>query len=205
MLMSNTPRFAELSKRLVELEDHLITKEFSEVGDYEEHVKDKARGYRLLAHAEVESYLEDVVIQIADKTLAKWQESNVGSKELISILASLKNDPEVAEKRMAALKTTEQVVNFSFVLLKQRIVKNNGIKEKDVKALMGPIGVDVEALIPELLPLLDSFGTKRGEVAHSTSLRKEINPKDEVADVKNIYGYLEKLDENMFLIIESLR
>lgn len=202
--MSNTLRYSELSNRLAELEEHLITKEFSEVGDYEEHVKDMARGYRLLAHAEIESYLEDVVRQIADKTLAKWQVSNVGSKELISVLAALKNDPEISDKQLSSLKTTEETVNYSFVLFKKRITKNNGIKEKDVKALMSPIGFDVEALIPELVPLLDSFGTKRGEVAHSTSLKKEINPKDEVADVKNIHGYLEKLDQKMFTVIESL-
>lgn len=202
--MTNTLRYSELSNRLAELEDHLITKEFSEIGDYEEQVKDMARGYRLLAHAEIESYLEDVVRQIADKTLAKWQASNIGSKELISVLAALKNDPEISDKQLSSLKTTEETVNYSFVLFKKRITKNNGIKEKDVKALMSPIGFDIEALIPELVPLLDSFGTKRGEVAHSTSLKKEINPKDEVADVKNIHGYLEKLDQKMFIVIESL-
>lgn len=202
--MTNTLRYSELSNRLAELEDHLITKEFSDIGDYEEQVKDMARGYRLLAHAEIESYLEDVVRQIADKTLAKWQASNIGSKELISVLAALKNDPEISDKQLSSLKTTEETVNYSFVLFKKRITKNNGIKEKDVKALMSPIGFDIEALIPELVPLLDSFGTKRGEVAHSTSLKKEINPKDEVADVKNIHGYLEKLDKKMFIVIESL-
>ena len=202
--MSNTLRFGDLSKRLVELEDHLITKEFSDVGDYEEHVKDMARGYRLLAHAEIESYLEDVVRLIADKTLEKWRTSSVGSKELISVLAALKSDPEISDKQLSSLKTTEQTVNFSFVSFKNRITKNNGIKEKDIKALMSPIGFDLEVLIPELVPLLDSFGTKRGEVAHSTSLKKEINPKDEVADVKNIHGYLERLDRDMFLVIDSL-
>ncbi|WP_339527612.1 HEPN domain-containing protein [Pseudomonas sp. EL_65y_Pfl2_R96] len=202
--MTNTLRYSELSNRLAELEDHLITKEFSDIGDYEEQVKDMARGYRLLAHAEIESYLEDVVRQIADKTLAKWQASNIGSKELISVLAALKNDPEISDRQLFSLKTTEETVNYSFVLFKKRITKNNGIKEKDVKALMSPIGFDIEALIPELVPLLDSFGTKRGEVAHSTSLKKEINPKDEVADVKNIHGYLEKLDQKMFIVIESL-
>lgn len=202
--MSNTPRFNDLSKRLTELEDHLITKEFSEVGDYDEHIKDMARGYRLLAHAEIESYLEDVVRMIADKTLEKWRSSSVGSKELISVLAALKSDPEISDKQLSSLKTTEETVNFSFVSFKKRITKNNGIKEKDIKALMSPIGFDIEVLIPELVPLLDSFGTKRGEVAHSTSLKKEINPKDEVADVKNIYGYLERLDKDMFLVIDSL-
>jgi hypothetical protein len=202
--MTNTLRYFELSNRLAELEEHLITKEFSEIGDYEEHVKDMARGYRLLAHAEIESYIEDVVRQIADKALAKWQASSIGSKELISVLAALKSDPEVSDKQLASLKTTEETVNYSFVLFKKRITKNNGVKEKDVKALMSPIGFDIETLIPELIPLLDSFGTKRGEVAHSTSLKKEINPKDEVADVKNIHGYLEKLDQKMFLIITSL-
>ncbi|NWB73578.1 hypothetical protein HX805_14060 [Pseudomonas sp. G5001] len=202
--MTNTLRYSELSNRLAELEDHLITKEFSDIGDYEEQVKDMARGYRLLAHAEIESYLEDVVRQIADKTLAKWQTSNIGSKELISVLAALKNDPEISDRQLSSLKTTEETVIYSFVLFKKRITKNNGIKEKDVKALMSPIGFDIEALIPELVPLLDSFGTKRGEVAHSTSLKKEINPKDEVADVKNIHGYLEKLDKKMFIVIESL-
>lgn len=132
------------------------------------------------------------------------QASNIGSKELISILAALKNDPEISDKQLSSLKTTEETVNYSFVLFKKRIAKNNGVKEKDVKALMSPIGFDIEALIPELVPLLDSFGTKRGEVAHSTSLKKEINPKDEVADVKNIHGYLEKLDQKMFIVIESL-
>ncbi|EGH32395.1 hypothetical protein PSYJA_26932, partial [Pseudomonas syringae pv. japonica str. M301072] len=108
--MSNTLRYSELSNRLAELEEHLITKEFSDIGDYDEHVKDMARGYRLLAHAEIESYVEDVVRQIADKTLAKWQASNIGSKELISILAALKNDPEISEKQLNALKTTEETV-----------------------------------------------------------------------------------------------
>ncbi|MBX8555046.1 hypothetical protein K5D43_11205 [Pseudomonas cichorii] len=202
--MTNTARYVDLSNRLVELEEHLITKEFSDIGDYPEHIKDMARGYRLLAHAEIESYLEDVVGQIADKALARWQTSDVGSRELISVLAALKSDSEVSDKQLVALKTTEQTVNYSFVLFKKRITKNNGIKEKDIKALMAPIGLDVEALIPELVPLLDSFGTKRGEVAHSTSLKKEINPKDEVSDVKNIHGYLDKLDQQMFTIIESL-
>ncbi len=201
--MSNTLRYSELSSRLSELEDHLITKKFSEIGDYEEHVKDMARGYRLLAHAEIESYLEDVVRQVADKTLAKWQASNVGSKELISVLAALKNDPEISEKKLTSLKTTSETVIYSFVLFKKRIAKNNGVKEQDIKALMAPIGFDIETLIPELIPLLDSFGTKRGEVAHSTSLKKEINPKDEVADVKNIHKYLDKLDQQMFLVIET--
>lgn len=202
--MSRTDRFLHLSNRLTELETHLITSEFSETGEYEENRKDMARGYRLLAHAEIESYLEDVVGQVADKALEHWKKSSTGSKELICVLAALKNDPEVSDKALNSLKTTEETVNFSFVTLKKKITKNNGIKDKDVKSLTAPIGLDLDTLIPELPPLLDSFGSRRGEVAHSSSLKKEINPKDEVTDVQTIQKYLQQLDEKIFSILETL-
>lgn len=58
--MAPSKRFIELKGRLVELRQNLLPVKFSATGDYTDIQMDHARGYRLLAHAEIESYLEDV-------------------------------------------------------------------------------------------------------------------------------------------------
>ena len=86
MRLSN--RFKELRSRLRELRLHLLPASFSPTGDYTDRQQDRARGYRLLVHAEIESYLEDVSRETVTQAIRDWKKSNKPSNIIVSFLAT---------------------------------------------------------------------------------------------------------------------
>lgn len=70
--MASSDRFIILQERLEELRGHLLPAEFSPIGEYDPVQLDMAKGYRLLTHAEFESYLEDVSADTVNYALRQW-------------------------------------------------------------------------------------------------------------------------------------
>lgn len=64
--MAVSIRYKQLRARVAELKKHLLPNRFSPTGDYTDRQMDRARGYRILVHAEIESYIEDSVNEIID-------------------------------------------------------------------------------------------------------------------------------------------
>jgi len=75
--------------------------------------------------------------------------------------------------------------------------KNHGVKEENVLALLLPLGVHADQLDPTLLADLSSFGTARGEVAHTSTvgIAKWADPKDELDRASALVASLLGLDE----------
>lgn len=48
---------------------------------------EKVRAYKVLAHAEMEYYFEEVALEIAQKAYRKWSSSNKASTPLLSLVA----------------------------------------------------------------------------------------------------------------------
>jgi hypothetical protein len=80
MLLS--ARFKEMRSRLKELRKHMLPTTFSPTGNYTERQQDHARGYRLLAHAEIEAYLEDVSRATVTEAIRRWKNEGQPSKLL---------------------------------------------------------------------------------------------------------------------------
>ncbi len=58
-------RFLLLGRRINKLQKHFIPKRFSPTASYSDRQRDHARAFRLLAHAEIEAYLEDRAKELA--------------------------------------------------------------------------------------------------------------------------------------------
>ena len=208
--MRLSKRFKELRSRLRELRLHLLPANFSPTGDYTDRQQDRARGYRLLVHAEIESYLEDVSRETVTQAIRDWKTSNKPSNIIVSFLAAyhsswsvteeIKNEEliQIAKSRKNAKESVVEVIDLAQRQFTQKLKDNHGIKDKNFKTLILPTGIDIGSLDQTWLTNIDSFGTKRGEVAHKAKRTQgTINPKDEFESVQALLNGIEDLDKKI--------
>ncbi len=205
--MPCSDRYIELKSRVVELEKNLLPHFHSPTGDYTSRQLDKARGFRLLVHAEIESYLEDRVKGIVLKSAKDWKQNRQPSMVLVNLLSAYHSgwnvNDEVSNVEIVAMaksraKPKEKIEEVLRLAIKQFVDKvhdNHGIKDKNLKNLLFPVGVDFDDLESDWLAAIDSYGTMRGDIAHKTKRATlQINPKDEQKIVTDLVLGLEILD-----------
>ncbi|HFD0315190.1 HEPN domain-containing protein [Serratia marcescens] len=216
--MAQSTRFSQLEARLNELKNHLLPDVFSETGDYSLAVLDMAKGYRLLSHAEFESYIEDIAKEIVIEAIRKWKDARKPSVTIVSFLAAYhsswstndeQQNTEIIELSRGRLRPKEsllEAINIAYNQFLKKIGSNNGIKSTNFKTLILPTGIDIDQLDSELLIKLDNYGSKRGEIAHNSSLRvtHQLNPQDELAEVTYLLECLKKLDEKLSELKSSI-
>jgi hypothetical protein len=211
--MPSSKRFRELKTRLNELRRHLLPITFSKTGDYSDRQVDRARGYRLLAHAEIEAFIEDQARETVTSALISWKKNQTSSTPLISFLAayhsswsiddSISNEEiiRIAKSRTKVKESVNQVIDLAQKQFIQRIKDNHGVREANLLVLVIPAGIDPSELDPSWIANLDSFGKSRGEVAHnSKKTTTAIDPKNELDTVTNLLIGLEELDKKIGLL-----
>lgn len=214
--MAYSGRFQALDKRLSELKSNFIPTTFSPEGNYTPNQMDLAKGYRFLAHAEVEAYLEDRCEEIRLLAISEWHRESRTSVPLLAMLvywnANWSYDSDLAkESKFNKIPPKENGKDISFGINRAamaycNIIKyNNGIKSDNLRKLLPPVGVDFADLDSSWLALMDSFGESRGIVAHSSaSATKEINPQDELNSVSQLRAGLISLDEKFDFLLKSI-
>jgi hypothetical protein len=208
MLLS--ARFKEMRSRLKELRKHMLPTTFSPTGNYTERQQDHARGYRLLAHAEIEAYLEDVSRATVTEAIRRWKNEGQPSKPLIAFLTSyhsswsvndsISNEEiiQIAKSRVNIKESVEKVINLAQTQFMQRVKDNHGIKENNFHVLILPTGIDPSELDATWITNLNNFGSLRGAVAHNSKRATgQINPKDELNTVTSLVLGLEELDKRI--------
>ena len=174
----------------------MLPRAFSPTGSYSELQLDRARGYRLLVHAEIEAFLEERASEVVTNAFDLWRADFKPRHTLISLLACLRP----SDKSFTSL---TEAVGFSFGRFNQAIKDNNGIKQENLQKFLPPAGIDWATIDETWLSTLNSFGTARGEIAH-TSIRvhQPIDPKGEYDTVKiRILPGLRDLDVAMQLLL----
>src|SRR5690242_7123393 len=71
--MARSAGLRELERRLRELRLHLLPSKFDPTGTYSPRVIDRARAYRLLAHAEIEACIEELVLDLVTAAYSAWE------------------------------------------------------------------------------------------------------------------------------------
>lgn len=85
------------------------------------------------------------------------------------------------------------------------VSSNNGIKAKDQKKLMYPIGVDPEVVDIATVNNLDAFGDIRGKIAHRFSaIRSELTRSDVESKVDIILSGIVLFDKAACAALSSL-
>jgi hypothetical protein len=176
----------------------------------------KILSFRLMAHAEIEDFVETRVERIAIAASAAFA-NGVVSKALLSIASFTESSvgapaPTLEPAQLSQAKNWPIKLHLAertrtYVTAFVRAVKNNhGIKEENLLALLLPVGVAADSIDPIWLADCDSFGADRGDAAHRSSARVSStpNPVDERDKVNRIVDGLRALDSEFARLLSEI-
>ena len=205
--MPKSPIFRQLTKELNRLKKQFLPRKFSEINNYSERQLALTLAYRVFAHAEIESYLEDRVWDTVLAAKKIWDNQGKASRVLLCLIAFSGQEMENPPDTITPLKGNKNVsldklkitkkIDIVIRCFKSVIDQNHGIKETNLLKLLLPIGIDSDDLDKVWLANMNTFGEERGEIAHSSGIKtkKTPNPADELERVKQIIQELEKVDQ----------
>lgn len=201
--MARSIRLQELEARLSELRRHLLPRALSSTGQYSDRVYDRARAYRLLAHAEVEACIEDLASGVVNTAFNHWFLDRRPRACLISLLAYHKSGfaavPDDISSTPSGASTTplrdrlDEARNQFIHYVRE---ENHGIREKHVLRLLLPTGILESDLSSGWLQTIDSFGDLRGTTAHTAASKTQQppDPGGELQTVRTIVKGLRPID-----------
>lgn len=209
--MPNSHQFRQLRAELRRLRSHFLPKQWDPTGSYSERKLDRARAYRILAHAEIESFIENILIDIVDREFQKWRNSKIPNYVMICLMTASAfewQDNEMESLDLGAINpptikkdddSINEVMERSLNQYRTMVEKNNGIKRANLKRLLMPVGITLSELDQTWLNDMNSFGSKRGVVAHKSRLTVTVpvDPKTEKVTVDNLLQGLKDLDDRV--------
>jgi hypothetical protein len=193
-------RFLQLFRRAKKLRKTFLPKNFSPTGVYSPRQLDLARAYRLLVHAEIESYLEDRSRNLVMRATRQFKSDRRPRKVVLNLLSFHSRGKAIDESKLLNLYAsgTEHVdesLDSAAAAYHYGLQHNHGVKQADVMKLLLPLGFQPASLDAAFIATLDSFGTNRGEVAHtSIKTQQQIDPRTELDTVSLLLQHLESLD-----------
>lgn len=191
--MPNSRRFKQLEKR-IQIIDQQFLPTIRPAADYTQEEQDNTRAYLLLIHAEIESFLEDIAEDKAKKALNKWVSKRTKSNTLLSLASFTElNDGKLTDKYDLEERLKRTVSNFI-----ARLKNNHGIKQDNIRSILLPIGFESSEIDQTWLLSMDSFGDKRGDIAHSSAqVQQPLDPATMSSTVNQLLNELRIIDEKL--------
>lgn len=188
--MSNTALYTEIEGRLRVLAQRMLPQEFDDFAEYDDVVFDMAKGYCLLAHAEIEDFFERLAFQHVILSTNAWVSSGAPNKCVMAVCLCiafnnnfLNDEEKVTKKKVNGANPGEVeklVRGYALNAYRSIVRDNNGIKRKDIVKLLRPTGL-LESVSDQDIDVLESLGVMRGSFAHashsSLGLRTEMDPR----------------------------
>lgn len=203
--MTASPRFEVLRSEIETLRSHLLPAAFDPTGAYPPDALTKALAFRVLAHAEIESYLEDRALELSRDALRAYR-GGVMRRTLVTLVAFSGLTAEEPPDSLAPPQPTQTKLWPNKIDLGERLVaavnaydarvrKNNGIKEPNLLQLLLPIGMTASDLDPVFVANMNAFGERRGAAAHSSGAAvKTQQPPDPEQEYQTVLAMLVELE-----------
>lgn len=217
--MPESDKFITLRTQLNRLKDEFLP-EISPTSSYSESQLSRTAAYRVLAHAEIESYLEERAWEVVQNAKTLWDTSGKNTRTLICLLGfsdlTMDKPPDTLKKPSNVkqdnhdkrLQITEKI-NSAINSFKKVIDNNHGLKEKNILNVYSlTIGINSNDLDPNntWLATMNTFGQKRGLVAHKSATSymttQTPDPANELNTVTQITDELLRIDELINNLIE---
>jgi hypothetical protein len=215
-------RYSELENRIKELKRLLLPSKFDPTGSYKDplRVTTRALSFRVLSHAEVETYLEDRALEIATTALKSWREDKFVSVVTFHLLGfggvdtsrppQTLSAPDVQKAKDWPAKVaiddrlTRCISAFHYRVSKE----NHGVKEQNIVEMLIPLGFDMALCDPLFMQKMSNFGEARGAVAHTSGtahIKKAVDPKNEYSILKDILNGLLPVDAEFDRLLQATR
>jgi hypothetical protein len=193
--------FKKLKSNCLRLEKEFLNFSRRYSGNYSISELTRCRAFISFVHAEIEFYLESIALKILSKVEKHWVKHKFANNAIAALLAYKFNSDISYPNNLGEFpqdKRMNEVVRRMISSHRADVSRNHGIKPKNLAALFIPLGLDVDLVSEPLLILLMSFGSRRGEMVHtsnSVSLLKIRDPfSDEASDVSDLLQELELFD-----------
>lgn len=186
---------------MTELRRHALPAKFNNTGSYSARKIDRARGFRVLAHAEIESCLEDLVSETVDAAYAAWWLDQQPRTTLVSLMAFCER--EFPARQALAANTgpdmRDRITTAKNDFLRWVKVENHGIRERNVLKLLLPVGIREAEIETAWLATIDGFGGNRGTTAHQSARKPQTvpDPKSELETVRAIIEGMIPIDRRL--------
>lgn len=163
----------------------------------------------MLAHAEIEAFLEDIGLDKAREVIDGWKASKKTSDALFCLVAhyhagfEVEDEEHLGEKFLPSSrkKVRDDIAEIADRAMTQYgaiVSQNHGVKEENLLRIVLPVGVRKADLDPTWITNLQEFGKRRGTIAHkSISAHQNIDPQKEWQDVSDLLVGLLTLDSLM--------
>lgn len=211
--MARSKRLRSLQKDLRELRFHLLPKKFNPTGSYANCIFSRTIAYRVLAHAEIEAYLEDRTVEVVRAALYAWDSRGfvgITAMCLIAFIGRTMEEPPPSmqptqNKAWPSKLYVGHKLKEAGTAFHHTVEKNHGIKEENVLRLLLPLGVDPNDIDPLWLATMNAFGERRGDAAHSSRTKWQTHqlpdPQTELETVEEILRGLMIVDELLNALI----
>ena len=179
----------------------MLPRTFDPTGAYTERQFDRARGFRLLAHAEIEWYLEEIVFETANKAFDDWKQYGSVTRPLLAVVAYV--DVHLGEPPITMQDDTLRDLDKRVERSKNRFNtfakgSNHGIREANILRLLLPVGISASDIDPTWLSTTNSFGRLRGLTAHaSNQVYNPPDPRNEFEIVNQVIEGLSNIDARL--------
>ncbi|WP_144070111.1 HEPN domain-containing protein [Nonomuraea indica] len=164
-------RYSRLCKRLANLE-RIFLPAIDLLGNYTADQYDHVRAYIVLCHAEIESYIEYMCLDLLEKAEERWKSK--GKSSLCMAALMLYNERKVVAPKSLSKQVSadlfDAVVKKAFKLHREYLQRDNhGIKEANLMKMLLPLGFQEAEFDNVWLADMNSFGVMRGLVAHQSA------------------------------------
>lgn len=192
-------RYRTLTSIIARLEKRFLPKRLT--GPFSLRRHDFARGFRLLAHAEIEAYVEDRAKEVSLAAVRKFDVDRKPHIVVLSLVAFQLTQSQLSEKYLKDCYTNQSDhLNLALVsannCYQYTLTNNHGIREDNILGMLLPIGFTVTDIDLTWLSDMNSFGRTRGETAHTSfTPTKLVDPGTEKATVAQLVNGLAQIDE----------
>lgn len=216
--MARSARFKQLERDLRELRAHFLPRRFNPTGIYPARVHSRAAAYRVLAHAEIETYFEDRGLEVARAALGNWKKKSTVSRTLICLLGYAgrymdEPPPTVKPEQPTQVDAWElrlrlsRKVDEAAKVYHTAVKANHGVKEYNILRLLLPLGVEPDSLDQVWLASMNTFGEQRGEAAHTSrsawKLKQLPDPETELKTVTDLIPQIKEVDEQLNVLLKG--
>lgn len=191
-MYKKTRKYRELCRRIKEIEKHLVRSfVVKNVMDLSERELDLCRGYKILCHAEIEYYFEEVARMILNESLLCWRNEK---KVTLPIVGLLGNYEKIETNDNIDTKINKVANDYLVKVLKG----NHGIKEENLKKIYVNLGIDTSEFDLTWIMALSSYGSSRGTIAHTSAMAQNpINIQEAIADTNYILNGIELFEQEI--------
>lgn len=153
--------------------------------------------FRLLVHGELEDYFEKRARLKLESLQNKFKADPITTSDFAILILVYLNEMDfnlgskvTNDKKLNLNVITQQALGYANDIIK----KNNGIKEESIITLSAIMGYLRDELDQALIVDLNTYGKKRGDIAHQGIRKANVNLDSPLTEKNNVLGILDLIE-----------